>query len=337
MGHGQSRGAARRVSRRHAEIRQTACTDRAEALASCQARGLNRGAEIAGFRDALEAGLDVCAPLYAARTEVGDEFEAIRTRDGLKAALAWRRAQFKEEWRCAMTGFSTKALAALCRPRRDECAAVAQELRSSPARRSRWSSNSRSAAATISTRAPSRATGRGTFPATPRSCRRTCPGAGTPRRRQLALHRGAEGRHRRRHHRAERSGRSGAGRAGHPLRRSAFQLAWQSDRRQSRDGGLERIRSRDARRREGQGRAVLRLHRRRADDGVPARHQPADRNADQGRRRLPRPERRQHRDGAGRGELHRRHDMVVGEGDDAADAGCAQAQRVGAVGRFEGS
>ena len=46
---------------------------------------------------ALQAGLDVCAPLYAARTEVGDEFEAIRSRDGLKAALAWRKAQFRDD------------------------------------------------------------------------------------------------------------------------------------------------------------------------------------------------------------------------------------------------
>ena len=66
-----------------------------EALAAAKL-AINRGAEIAGFRNALQAGLDVCAPLYAARTEVGDEFEAIRTRDGLKAALAWRRAQFKQ-------------------------------------------------------------------------------------------------------------------------------------------------------------------------------------------------------------------------------------------------
>ena len=54
-------------------------------------------AEADGFRNALNAGLDVCAPLYAATTEVGKEFEDIRSRDGLKAALAWRRAQFKDE------------------------------------------------------------------------------------------------------------------------------------------------------------------------------------------------------------------------------------------------
>jgi enoyl-CoA hydratase len=58
---------------------------------------VNRGAEAAGFRNVIQAGLDVCAPLYAATTEVGKQFEEIRSRDGLKAALAWRRAQFKDE------------------------------------------------------------------------------------------------------------------------------------------------------------------------------------------------------------------------------------------------
>jgi enoyl-CoA hydratase/carnithine racemase len=55
---------------------------------------ISRGAEAQGFRSALNAGLDVCAPLYAATTEVGREFEERRARDGLKAALDWRKAQF---------------------------------------------------------------------------------------------------------------------------------------------------------------------------------------------------------------------------------------------------
>src|SRR5215475_9201108 len=66
-----------------------------EALAAAKL-AINRGADIAGFRNALQAGLDVCAPLYAATTEVGKEFEEIRSRNGLKAALAWRRAQFED-------------------------------------------------------------------------------------------------------------------------------------------------------------------------------------------------------------------------------------------------
>src|SRR3954470_4126994 len=56
---------------------------------------VNRGLDVAGFRNALNAGLDVLAPLYAATTEVGREFDAIKARDGLKAALAWRKKQFE--------------------------------------------------------------------------------------------------------------------------------------------------------------------------------------------------------------------------------------------------
>src|SRR5436309_2467405 len=36
---------------------------------------INRGADAAGFRNAIRAGLDVLAPLYAARTEVGMKFD----------------------------------------------------------------------------------------------------------------------------------------------------------------------------------------------------------------------------------------------------------------------
>ena len=57
---------------------------------------VNRGLEAAGFHAALNAGLDVLAPLYAATTEVGREFDEIKARDGLKAALAWRKKQFEE-------------------------------------------------------------------------------------------------------------------------------------------------------------------------------------------------------------------------------------------------
>jgi hypothetical protein len=35
--------------------------------------------------------------LYAGSTEVGRQFDAIRAKDGLKAALKWRRDQFLEE------------------------------------------------------------------------------------------------------------------------------------------------------------------------------------------------------------------------------------------------
>jgi len=66
-----------------------------EALAAAKL-AVNRGLDAAGFRTALNAGLDVLAPLYAATTEVGREFDTIRAKQGLKAALAWRKAQFEE-------------------------------------------------------------------------------------------------------------------------------------------------------------------------------------------------------------------------------------------------
>jgi enoyl-CoA hydratase/carnithine racemase len=59
-------------------------------------RSINRGAEISGFRAALEAGVDSLVALYAAQTEVGREFDKIVGESGLKAALEWRAGQFKE-------------------------------------------------------------------------------------------------------------------------------------------------------------------------------------------------------------------------------------------------
>ena len=57
--------------------------------------GINRGADAAGFRSAMHAGLDVVAPIYAAETAVGQEFRERAAEDGLKAALTWRREQFE--------------------------------------------------------------------------------------------------------------------------------------------------------------------------------------------------------------------------------------------------
>jgi enoyl-CoA hydratase/carnithine racemase len=57
---------------------------------------VNRGADAAGFRNAIRAGLDVLAGLYAARTEVGTKFDELREKEGLGAALKWRAAQFAE-------------------------------------------------------------------------------------------------------------------------------------------------------------------------------------------------------------------------------------------------
>jgi enoyl-CoA hydratase len=58
---------------------------------------INRGADATGFRNALNAGLDAISPLYAAKTEEGQQFHEIKARDGLGAALKWRAAQFKQE------------------------------------------------------------------------------------------------------------------------------------------------------------------------------------------------------------------------------------------------
>jgi enoyl-CoA hydratase/carnithine racemase len=66
-----------------------------EALAATKL-AVNRGAECAGFRNAIHAGLDVLAALYAARTDVGTKFDEIREKEGLGAALRWRAAQFAE-------------------------------------------------------------------------------------------------------------------------------------------------------------------------------------------------------------------------------------------------
>ncbi len=57
---------------------------------------INRGADAGGFHNVVNAGLDIVAPLYAARTEVGQRFGEITRKDGLGAALKWRTAQFAE-------------------------------------------------------------------------------------------------------------------------------------------------------------------------------------------------------------------------------------------------
>jgi enoyl-CoA hydratase len=57
---------------------------------------INRGADAAGFRQAMESGVDVLSQLYAAETEVGKEFQEIKRKQGLGAALKWRRGQFEQ-------------------------------------------------------------------------------------------------------------------------------------------------------------------------------------------------------------------------------------------------
>src|ERR1700751_4435831 len=59
-------------------------------------RAVNRAADAAGFRTALDPGLDVVGPLYATTTELGGRFRQIATTEGVPAAVRWRSAQFKE-------------------------------------------------------------------------------------------------------------------------------------------------------------------------------------------------------------------------------------------------
>ena len=58
-------------------------------------RAVNRVADAAGFRTALDAGLDVVGPLYATATEVGARFREIARTEGVPAAVRWRSAQFE--------------------------------------------------------------------------------------------------------------------------------------------------------------------------------------------------------------------------------------------------
>ena len=66
-----------------------------EALAATKL-AINRGAEAAGFRNAINAGVDVVGPLYAATTAAGAKFRTMVETDGLQTALRTRMDQFKE-------------------------------------------------------------------------------------------------------------------------------------------------------------------------------------------------------------------------------------------------
>jgi enoyl-CoA hydratase len=59
-------------------------------------RAVNRGADAAGFRTAIYAGLDVVGPLYVTKTEFGTKFRERVAGEGVPAAVRWRAAQFKE-------------------------------------------------------------------------------------------------------------------------------------------------------------------------------------------------------------------------------------------------
>src|SRR6202047_4855787 len=57
---------------------------------------INRGADAAGFSNRIHIGLDVVAPLYATKTELGQRFRDLVEAEGVPAAVRWRAAQFKE-------------------------------------------------------------------------------------------------------------------------------------------------------------------------------------------------------------------------------------------------
>jgi len=58
-------------------------------------RSINRSLEIAGFREALQANVDIDAVIEAAEVPERKEFGRIRDAQGLKAAIAWRDARFR--------------------------------------------------------------------------------------------------------------------------------------------------------------------------------------------------------------------------------------------------
>jgi enoyl-CoA hydratase len=77
-----------RYARRAASISQ-------EGLRTTKA-AINRGAEIAGLRNAIDVGIDQGAMLDSTPTEVYVTFNRITKEEGLSAAIRWRETQFEE-------------------------------------------------------------------------------------------------------------------------------------------------------------------------------------------------------------------------------------------------
>jgi enoyl-CoA hydratase len=59
-------------------------------------RSINRAIEVSGFREALAANVDIDSVIEAAEVPERIEFRRIREREGLKAAIAWRDARFRD-------------------------------------------------------------------------------------------------------------------------------------------------------------------------------------------------------------------------------------------------
>jgi enoyl-CoA hydratase len=58
-------------------------------------RAVNRVWEVAGFRDAMEANVEIDVDIETANLPTREEFRRITQEQGLKAAIAWRDAQFR--------------------------------------------------------------------------------------------------------------------------------------------------------------------------------------------------------------------------------------------------
>ena len=58
-------------------------------------RAVNRAWEVAGFRSAMEANIELDAIIETANLPQRDEFRRITQEEGLKAAIAWRDARFR--------------------------------------------------------------------------------------------------------------------------------------------------------------------------------------------------------------------------------------------------
>jgi enoyl-CoA hydratase len=58
-------------------------------------RAVNRVWEVAGFRDAMEANVEIDVDIETANLPTREEFRRITQEQGLKAAIAWRDAQYR--------------------------------------------------------------------------------------------------------------------------------------------------------------------------------------------------------------------------------------------------
>jgi enoyl-CoA hydratase len=67
-------------------------------------RAINRSLEVAGFREALQANVEIDAVIEAAEVPERREFNRIRSEQGLKAAIAWRDARHRTKPADAATG-----------------------------------------------------------------------------------------------------------------------------------------------------------------------------------------------------------------------------------------